>query len=143
MNTVLQKMLASLHQLQDTLQQEERELSAKVVNSALLHRVTENKNEQLTSLRHFDLQRQKLEQEGNLCAPYVEEDELYILWSEIQRFTQSLSQNNHRNAMLLRQHIKYTNETLDLLKTKSNNNLYGPDGHSSQFMSYHGSKFGR
>ncbi|MEC5344837.1 flagellar export chaperone FlgN [Brenneria populi] len=137
-NAVLQKMLELLHELQETLQQEELELSAKAVNSALLHRVTENKNEQLTSLRHFDAQRQTLEQQNHLSAPYSEQNELNALWSEIQALTQTLSQNNHRNALLLRQHMKYTNETLALLKTKSNNNLYGPDGYSS---SYSGNKF--
>ncbi|MCL2899813.1 flagellar export chaperone FlgN [Brenneria sp. WC1b.1] len=136
-------MLTLLQQLQETLQQEELELSAGVVNSALLHRVTENKSEQLTSLRHFDVQRQKLEQQSNLSAPYSEQSELHTLWSEIQLLTQALSQNNRRNDLLLRQHMKYTNEALELLKTKSNNNLYGPDGYSSQFIPYHqGNKFG-
>lgn len=133
-NAVLQKMLGLLHELQETLQHEELELSAKVVNSALLHRVTENKNEQLTSLRHFDAQRQKLEQQVHLSAPYSEQSELNALWSNIQSLTQALSQNNHRNGLLLRQHMKYTSETLDLLKTKSNNNLYGPDGYSSSYI---------
>ncbi|MFE8048590.1 flagella synthesis protein FlgN [Brenneria goodwinii] len=133
---VLQKMLGLLQQLQETLEQEELELSARVVNSALLQRVTENKSEQLTTLRYFDNQRQKLEQQNNLIAPYAEQSDLHTLWSDIQALTQALSQNNHRNALLLRQHMKYTNETLELLRTKSNNSLYGPDGHSSN-------KFGR
>lgn len=129
---VLQKMLTQLQQLQETLRKEEQALSARKVGSAALHRITETKNEQLTTLRYLDSQRQELEQQHDVSAPYAEQGDLHLLWTQIETLTRDLSRNNFRNGLLLRQHMKYSSEMLALLKSKSSHDLYGPDGHSAQ-----------
>lgn len=131
MKNVLQKMLEQLRLLQDSLAQEEAALSARTVIPAALHRITENKNEQLTSLSYLDGQRQALDQQQRLTAPYNGQPELQALWHEIQTLTRSLNRNNQRNGLLLNQHMKYTNEALAFLQSKRSHDLYGPDGQAA------------
>lgn len=137
MNKLLQNMLTILQTLQQTLAQEEQELSARTVNTTSLHRVTENKSEQLATLRHYDNERMQLEQQLNIKAPYEGQEELNAQWSMIQMLTQLLSQHNHRNNLLLSQHMKYTDEILSLLKSKTNSTLYGPDGYTASQSTSH------
>ncbi len=124
------RMLGILQQLELILLEEQRLLSAGQVNAALLHRVTENKNEQLVTLQYVDDLRQKSAQALDAGAPpYAAHLELHQLWLAITRLTQDLSQNNYRNGLLLNQHLKQNQQILAILEEhQSHRSLYGPDG---------------
>ncbi|RLM27331.1 hypothetical protein BIY29_02980 [Brenneria alni] len=139
---ILTRIQDSLHQLDDILIQEQQELSAARVNAAFLHRLTENKNEQLSTLSHFDKLRIQMEQTLSIYAPYDQDPELNNCWLAIQRQTRHLSQNNHRNGLLLEQHLKHTQDALGFLEKKNQPNLYGPDGQSHRQGNKLGRKFG-
>lgn len=106
MNEVLEQMLNSLVSLKEILSQEQDELSARQVNPAFLHRVTENKNEQLSILKHFDNQRLALDEQLSVKPPYPHSPELNAQWSQIHELTRELSQYNHRNGLLLNAHLE-------------------------------------
>ncbi|PWC22133.1 flagellar biosynthesis protein FlgN [Brenneria roseae subsp. roseae] len=140
---ILNHMQDSLRQLDDILTQEQQELSAGRVNAAFLHRLTENKNEQLSTLSHFDKLRIQMEQTLSINAPYDQDAKLNEAWLAIQSQTRHLSQNNHQNGLLLEQHLKHTQEALNFLEKKNQpTNLYGPDGQSHRQGNKLGRKFG-
>jgi flagella synthesis protein FlgN len=124
------RMLALLQQLELVLMEEQRLLSAGQVNAALLHRVTENKNEQLTTLQYVDGLRQKSAQSlGAGEPPYEDNTELHQLWLAITGLTKNLSQNNFRNGLLLNQHLKQNQQVLAVIEEhQTHRRLYGPDG---------------
>ncbi|MCL2895299.1 flagella synthesis protein FlgN [Brenneria tiliae] len=139
---ILTRIQDALRQLDEILTQEQQVLSAGNVNAAFLHRLTENKNEQLSTLDHFDKLRIQMEQTLSINAPYELHPELNESWLAIQSQTRNLSQNNHRNGLLLEQHLKHTQDALGFLEKKSQQNLYGPDGQSHRQGSKLGRKFG-
>ncbi|MFE8153169.1 flagellar export chaperone FlgN [Brenneria goodwinii] len=140
---VLGRMQDALQQLDDILTQEQRELSSGQVNAAFLHRLTENKNEQLSILSHFDKQRLQIEQTLSMQAPYASHTELNAIWMAIHERTRHLSQINHRSGLLLDQHLQNTQVAIDFLeKQTQEQNVYGPDGHQQQPGSRLGRKFG-
>ncbi len=126
------RMLSILQQLELILVEEQRLLSAGQVNAALLHRVTENKNEQLTTLQYVDNLRQKAALLNDVGAPpYASYSELHHLWLSIMELTAKLSRNNYRNGLLLAQHLKHNQQILAVLEEhQTQRRLYGPDGQS-------------
>lgn len=124
------RMLGVLQQLELILVEEQRLLSAGRVNAALLHRVTENKNEQLATLQHADNLRQKVERDNAYDAPpYSRYPELRHLWQAIRQLTEKLNQNNYRNGLLLNQHLQQNQQILAVLEEhQTHRRLYGPDG---------------
>ncbi|NDL62626.1 flagella synthesis protein FlgN [Acerihabitans arboris] len=126
------RMLGILQQLELTLVEEQRLLSAGQVNPALLHRVTENKNEQLTTLQYVDQQRQRLA--ATLYAgipPYGAFPGLHQIWLAITQLTENLSRNNYRNGLLLSQHFTHNQQVLTVLEEyQTQRRMYGPDGQS-------------
>lgn len=124
------RMLATLQQLELTLVEEQRLLSAGQVNSALLHRVTENKNEQLTTLQHVDNHRQQRAAECDAgLPPYDLYPGLHRIWLAITQLTEGLSRNNYRNGLLLSQHVKHNQQVLTVLEEyQIQRRMYGPDG---------------
>ncbi|XBS68383.1 flagellar export chaperone FlgN [Acerihabitans sp. KWT182] len=124
------RMLGVLQQLELILVEEQRLLSAGQVNAALLHRVTENKNEQLATLQYLDDQRQNAARgQGLTESAYGQYPELQHLWQTILRLTAGLSRNNTRNGLLLNQHLKQNQEILAVLEAhQARRSLYGPDG---------------
>lgn len=126
------RMLTTLQQLELTLIEEERLLSAGQVNSALLHRVTENKNEQLTTLGHVDGQRQQMARAFDAgIPPYDDFPGLHQIWRSITELTEKLSRNNYRNSLLLSHHIQTNQQVLSVLEEyQTQRRLYGPDGHA-------------
>lgn len=61
----------------------------------MLHRTTETKDEQLSTLQHMNLQRQLLEQETGLRAPYESDAGLQADWETIVSQTRGLQQRNY------------------------------------------------
>lgn len=124
------RILGILQQLELTLVEEQRLLSAGQVNTALLHRVTENKNEQLTTLQHVDQHRQ---QQALACdaglPPYDLHPGLHQIWQAIILLTEDLNRNNYRNGLLLAQHLKHNDQVLSVLEEyQTQRRMYGPDG---------------
>ncbi|WP_191091663.1 flagella synthesis protein FlgN [Affinibrenneria salicis] len=139
----LARMQDALQQLDEILAQEQQELSAGRVNAAFLHRLTENKNEQLSILSHFDHQRLQLEQQLSISAPYEQHAELNATWMAIHQKTRHLSESNHRNGLLLDQHLNNTQAAMSFLeKQASQQTVYGPDGQQQRPGSRLGRKFG-
>jgi len=126
------KMMDVLRQLEFSLTQEQDLLSAGQVNAALLHRVTENKNEQLATLQHLDNQRELLEKgAGASHPPYDDNPTLNEQWQTIMGITEQLKQNNYSNGLLLAQHLVLNQQMLSLLEQhQTRRRLYGPDGQS-------------
>ncbi|TKI08301.1 flagella synthesis protein FlgN [Martelella alba] len=126
------KMLGILQQLELILVEEQRLLSAGRVNAALLHRVTENKNEELATLQHADSLRQKTALiRGAGQPPYEAYPELQRLWQSIRQLTEKLSHDNFRNGLLLNQHLQHNQQILAVLEERQiQRRLYGPDGQS-------------
>ncbi|WP_413724776.1 flagella synthesis protein FlgN [Sodalis sp. RH16] len=124
------RMLGILQQLELILIEEQRLLSAGQVNSALLHRVTENKNEQLATLQYADgLRKQAAQSLGAGAPPYSSYPELHQLWQTITQLTASLHRSNTRNGMLLNQHMQQNRQIMAVLEEyQSRQRLYGPDG---------------
>ncbi|WP_410015408.1 flagella synthesis protein FlgN [Sodalis sp. C49] len=124
------RMLGILQQLELTLVEEQRLLSAGQVNTALLLRVTENKNEQLTTLQYVDHHRQQQAQASDAGnPPYEPHPGLHRIWLAITRLTEDLSRNNYRNGLLLAQHLKHNDQVLSVLdEYQTQRRMYGPDG---------------
>lgn len=141
MNEVLEQMLNSLVSLKEILSQEQDELSARQVNPAFLHRVTENKNEQLSILKHFDNQRLALDDQLSVKPPYPHSPELNAQWSQIHELTRELSQYNHRNGLLLNAHLENNQQSLAFLEQKQRQGIYGPNGQTENSGSHLGRKF--
>ncbi|MEA9392610.1 flagellar export chaperone FlgN [Acerihabitans sp. TG2] len=124
------KMMDILHELALSLTQEQDLLSEGQVNAALLHRVTENKNEQLATLQYLDHQRESLEKlSGVSRPPYDDNPALKQQWQTIMDMTEQLKQHNYRNGLLLAQHLVLNQQMLSLLEQhQTQRRLYGPDG---------------
>ncbi len=142
MNDILERMLDTLITLQSILEHEQEELSAVRVNAPFLHRLTENKNEQLSILKHFDNKRLEMDKVLNVSAPYHNIPEFNSAWLKIHDLTRTLSENNYRNGLLLDIHLKNTQEALNFFEQKKRQDIYGPDGHSQTKGSKLGRKFG-
>ncbi|MFP1732030.1 flagella synthesis protein FlgN [Lonsdalea quercina] len=141
MNEVLEQMLNSLVSLKDILSQEQDELSARQVNPSFLHRVTENKNEQLSILKHFDNQRLTLDAQLSIRPPYPDSPQLNAQWSRIHELTRELSQNNHRNGLLLNAQLENNQQLLGFLEQKQSQGIYGPNGQAKNTGTHLGRKF--
>ncbi len=130
LETTFAKMMDVLQQLEISLLQEQDLLSAGEVNAALLHRVTENKNEQLATLQYLDRQRESLEKDtGTSRPPYDDNPALNEQWLTIMDITEQLKQNNYRNGLLLAQHLVLNQQMLTMLEQHQTRRLlYGPDG---------------
>lgn len=126
------QLMENLRQLEATLSQEQALLSAGQVNAALLHRVTEDKNEQLATLHHLDSQRERLAVEtGAGQPPYADNRVLSRQWLQMLELTERLNQNNYRNGLLLAQHLMLNQQMLSMLEQhQTRRRLYGPDGQS-------------
>jgi len=126
------RMMDVLRELELSLLQEQDLLSAGEVNAALLHRVTENKNEQLATLQHLDRQRESLEKDaGASRPPYDDNPVLNEQWLTIMDMTEQLKQSNYRNGLLLAQHLVLNQQMLTMLEQHQTRRLlYGPDGQS-------------
>ncbi|WP_213991010.1 flagellar export chaperone FlgN [Sodalis sp. dw_96] len=126
------RMLSILQQLELILMEEQRLLSAGQVNAALLHRVTENKNEQLATLQYADgLRKQAAQSLGAGESPYGSYPELHLLWQAITQLTANLNRSNTRNGMLLNQHMQQNQQIMAVLEEhQARRRLYGPDGQS-------------
>ncbi|ACS85322.1 flagella synthesis protein FlgN [Musicola paradisiaca] len=138
----LEELLETIHNslvlLQDILSKEQAELSALQINPAFLHRLTEKKNEQLASLKHYDTQRLRLEKELSISPPYSQSSSLNAAWNKIYVITKELSRDNRRNGMLLDAHLKNTQDALAFFEKKKRQDIYGPDGQTRT-----GDKLGR
>ncbi|MFP1735409.1 flagella synthesis protein FlgN [Lonsdalea quercina] len=141
MNEVLEQMLNSLVSLKDILSQEQDELSARQVNPSFLHRVTENKNEQLSILKHFDNQRLTLDAQLSIRPPYPDSPQLNAQWYRIHELTRELSQNNHRNGLLLNAQLENNQQLLGFLEQKQSQGIYGPNGQAKNTGTHLGRKF--
>ncbi len=130
LETTFTRMLEILQQLELTLAQEQELLSAGQVNAALLHRVTENKNEQLATLQHLDRQREALAAaSGADQPPYDGHPSLRAQWQTIAQLTENLNHHNYRNGLLLAQHLLLNQQMLAMLEQhQTQRRLYGPDG---------------
>ncbi|BAE75337.1 FlgN protein [Sodalis glossinidius str. 'morsitans'] len=129
LETLLAAMAELLTELEATLAQEQQLLSSGQVNAPLLHRTTETKDEQLSTLQHINHQRQALEQETGLQAPYVNEPVFRAGWKTIVVQTRTLQQ---RNGLLLDVHLKLNQRGLSsMTEQRSLSRMYDPKGHAS------------
>ncbi|AHF75724.1 Flagella synthesis protein [Sodalis praecaptivus] len=132
LETLLAAMAELLIKLEATLAQEQQLLSAGQVNAPLLHRTTETKDEQLSTLQHMNHQRQLLEQETGLQAPYESDAGLHADWEIILNHTRALQQRNQRNGLLLDVHLKLNQRGLSTMsEQRSLSRMYDPTGHAS------------
>lgn len=132
LDTLLAAMAELLTELEATLAQEQQLLSAGHFNAPLLHRTTETKDEQLSTLQHMNHQRQALEQETGWQAPYVNDANLQAGWQTIVEQTRTLQQRNQRNGLLLDVHLKLNQRGLSsMTEQRSLSRMYDPKGHAS------------
>ncbi|AGB82997.1 flagellar biosynthesis/type III secretory pathway chaperone [Serratia sp. FGI94] len=124
----LDKLLATLGELESTLAEEHALLCASRLPGPALQRVTDNKNQLLATVSHQEQQRQQLESR-DLKAPYASHDALAARWRQVQQLSQQLREQNQHNGLLLGRHIEHNAQALAVLN-KQNKTLYGPDGQS-------------
>lgn len=125
----LDKLLATLSELESTLAEEHALLCASRLPGPTLQRVTDDKSQLLATVNHLEQQRQQLENSGGLKAPYAGHDALTARWRQVQQLSQQLREKNQHNGLLLSRHIDHNAQALAVLN-KQNKNLYGPDGQS-------------
>jgi len=135
--TALDKMLEVLSSLADVMEAEQQQLSAGLINSSLLQRITEDKSSLLNTLNYLDEMRRQAEKAAGLAAPYPAQAALAERWETIQQRTMKLHDVNQHNGLLLNQQITYNEQALALLKPHQSQAFYGPDGqaHSSTAIS--------
>ena len=129
--TALDKMQEVLGSLDNVMQEEHAQLSAGLINSSLLQRITEDKHSLLTTLDYLDAMRRESEKQYRLQAPYAAQPELARRWQTIEQRTRQLRDNNIHNGMLLNQQIVYNDRALALLKPHQTQAFYGPDGQAA------------
>ncbi|AUH00360.1 flagellar biosynthesis protein FlgN [Prodigiosinella confusarubida] len=130
LQTLLEQLYNNLLDLGTILDEEQKLLCAGRINGSALQQITEKKSSLLATMQYLEEGRHKEENRIRLQAPYDLDGELNQLWDNIQNMTQSLHNKNQHNGLLLKQHIAYTNEALDVLKPRHTQSLYGPDGYS-------------
>lgn len=126
--TTLDKMQAVLSSLAEVMNEEQQQLSAGLINSNLLQRITEDKSALLTTLSYLDEMRRASEKSSGLQAPYRGQNDMTRRWQTIQQHTQRLRDANAHNGLLLQHQIRYTDEALTVLKPHQTQAFYGPDG---------------
>lgn len=129
--TALDKMQEVLGSLSRIMKEEHEQLSAGLINSSLLQRITEDKSSLLTTLNYLDGIRRESEKQYRVQAPYGTQPELARRWQAIEQLTRLLRNNNTHNGMLLNQQMVYNDKALALLKPHQSQAFYGPDGQAT------------
>lgn len=129
--TALDKMQEVLGSLSNIMKEEHEQLSAGLINSSLLQRITEDKSSLLTTLNYIDGIRRESEKQYRIQAPYAAQPELARRWQKIEQHTRQLRNNNSHNGMLLNQQMAYNDRALALLKPHQTQAFYGPDGQAT------------
>ena len=129
--TALDKMQEVLSSLSNVMKEEYEQLSAGLINSSLLQRITEDKSSLLTTLNYLDGMRRESEKQFRVQAPYRAQPELARRWQVIEQRTRELRDNNTHNGMLLNQQVAYNHQALALLKPHQTQAFYGPDGQAT------------
>ncbi|MDX5630697.1 MULTISPECIES: flagellar export chaperone FlgN [unclassified Brenneria] len=128
LQTILDKLLHNLNDLQQVMSDEQAQLCAGHINSSALQQVTEKKSSLLATMQYLETCRHEEESLKKLQAPYDDMEALAERWQQIQQLTKSLRNKNQHNGMLLNQHISHTDKALEILKPRHGQSLYGPDG---------------
>ena len=129
--TALDKMQEVLGSLSNIMKEEHEQLSAGLINSSLLQRITEDKSSLLTTLNYLDGIRRESEKQYRIQAPYQAQPALARRWQEIEQLTRRLRDNNTHNGMLLNQQMVYNDKALTLLKPHQTQAFYGPNGQAT------------
>jgi flagella synthesis protein FlgN len=129
--TALDKMQEVLSSLSKVMKEEHEQLSAGLINSSLLQRITEDKSSLLTTLNYLDGMRRESEKQFRVQAPYRAQPDLARRWQAIEQRTRQLRDNNTHNGMLLNQQVAWNHQALALLKPHQTQSFYGPDGQAT------------
>lgn len=131
LTALLEKISSTLGELEGLLREENYKLSGAQIDPVTLQVVTDNKSRHLATLAHYENQRQSLEQEKGLAAPYLNDRRLMASWENIVRMTAKLSELNQQNGWLLEQHMENARQLQGMLnKTRIGQMVYGANGHS-------------
>lgn len=128
LQTILDKLLENLNDLEQVMSDEQIQLCAGQINSSALQQITERKSSLLTTMQYLETCRHEEESLNKLQAPYDGRETLAARWQQIQQLTQTLREKNQHNGLLLNQHISHTDKALAILKPRHGQSLYGPDG---------------
>ncbi len=125
---ILKEKWTHLNRLEKVLADEQQLLCAGRVQNASLQKITEKKGTLLELLAGLDKYRLDEEAMLGLAAPYADIPTLNKQWINVQKLITSLHRVNTHNGRLLEQHINHNTGALDILSTRHQVSLYGPDG---------------
>ncbi|MEC5318469.1 flagellar export chaperone FlgN [Brenneria populi subsp. brevivirga] len=128
LQTILEKLLHNLDELQQVMSDEQIQLCAGAINSDALQQVTEKKSSLLATIQYLEQCRHEEESAKGLQAPYDEISAMAERWQNVQLLTKKLRDKNQHNGLLLNQHISHIDKALQVLKPRHGQSLYGPDG---------------
>lgn len=118
-----------LDQMETLLTEEIKQLSLIRVNPVALQSISDNKSRLLSSIDFYDKQRQQIEANGDMVAPYKNSPELSSLWESVVAKTKNANELNHRSFVLLEVHMQKMDQLKKLFKdVGGNNTIYASSG---------------